>query len=128
LRNRRGRPHSNHRLIWQILYPIILVTFGFVFVQTIRRKIRGPWLCRFAIISLQLIFTPIQFGIEEPAPWLRWTPDRFGARIIWMVVAIWRHDRWLRRPRPRISIWCRLRRAATEHHLEQLGKVNCQFR
>ena len=29
-------------LIWQILYPIILVTFGFVFVQTIRRKI--PWI------------------------------------------------------------------------------------
>ncbi len=27
-------------LIWQILYPIILVTFGFVFVRTIRRKIR----------------------------------------------------------------------------------------
>ena len=28
-------------LIWQILYPIIIVTFGFVFVQTIRKKV--PW-------------------------------------------------------------------------------------
>ncbi|MGE0608315.1 MAG: tryptophan-rich sensory protein, partial [Pirellulales bacterium] len=28
-------------LIWQILYPIILVSFGFVFVQAIRRKV--PW-------------------------------------------------------------------------------------
>ena len=26
-------------LIWQILYPIILVTFGFVAVQTFRRKL-----------------------------------------------------------------------------------------
>jgi translocator protein len=29
-------------LIWQILYPIILVTFGFVFVQAFRGKI--AWL------------------------------------------------------------------------------------
>ena len=27
-------------MIWQILYPIIIVTFGFVFVQTFRRKLR----------------------------------------------------------------------------------------
>ncbi len=29
-------------LIWRTLYPIILVTFGFVFVQAFRRKV--PWL------------------------------------------------------------------------------------
>jgi tryptophan-rich sensory protein len=29
-------------MIWQILYPIILVSFGFVFVQAIRKKV--PWL------------------------------------------------------------------------------------
>ena len=28
-------------LIWQILYPIILVTFGFVFLQALRKKV--PW-------------------------------------------------------------------------------------
>lgn len=26
-------------LIWQILYPVILVSFGFVFMQTIRKKV-----------------------------------------------------------------------------------------
>ena len=48
-------------LIWQILYPIIIVTFGFVLVQAIRRKV--PWLVTlpFAINLLaNLIFTPIQ--------------------------------------------------------------------
>ena len=30
-------------LIWQILYPIILVSFGVVFVQAIRGKCRGLW-------------------------------------------------------------------------------------
>lgn len=49
-------------LIWQILYPIILVSFGFV--QAIRKKV--PWLASlpFAInLVANLIFTPIQFGM-----------------------------------------------------------------
>jgi len=29
-------------LIWQIIYPIIIITFGFIFVQTIRGRI--SWL------------------------------------------------------------------------------------
>jgi len=31
--------------IWQILYPIILVSFGFAFMQAIRKKV--PWLPRY---------------------------------------------------------------------------------
>lgn len=53
-------------LIWQILYPIILVNFGFVFVQAIRKK--APWLVAlpFAInLVANLIFTPIQFGMRN---------------------------------------------------------------
>lgn len=29
-------------LMWQIIYPIIVITFGFVFVQAIRKKV--PWM------------------------------------------------------------------------------------
>lgn len=53
-------------LIWQILYPIIRVTLGFVFVQAIRKKL--PWRAAlpFAInLVSNLIFTPIQFGIRN---------------------------------------------------------------
>src|ERR1051325_9822991 len=53
-------------LIWQILYPIILVSFGFVFVQAIRKKL--PWRAGLPFgISLvaNLIFTPIQFGLRN---------------------------------------------------------------
>ena len=53
-------------LIWQILYPIILVTFGFVFMQTIRRKITWTVALPFAInLVANLIFTPIQFGLRN---------------------------------------------------------------
>ena len=53
-------------LIWQILYPIILVSFVFVFVQTFRGKV--PWWAAlpFAInLVANLIFTPIQFGLRN---------------------------------------------------------------
>lgn len=46
--------------IWSILYPIIAVTFGFVFVQAIRKKL--PWLVALPfVINLvaNLIFTLI---------------------------------------------------------------------
>ncbi len=53
-------------LIWQILYPIIQVTFGFVFVQGFRGQV--PWRVAlpFAINLLaNLVFTPIQFGLRN---------------------------------------------------------------
>ena len=47
-------------LIWQILYPIILVTFGFVFVQAFRGKVRY-------LIWVSLA-TVLQFSIT----WMNW--------------------------------------------------------
>jgi len=82
-------------LIWQILYPIIAVTFGFVFVQAFRVKL--PWMAAlpFAVnLTANLIFTPIQFGLRNlPLAavdiFIVWTS------IIWMMAAIRRHYRWV---------------------------------
>lgn len=82
-------------LIWMILYPIILTSFGFVFVQAIRKKL--PWLVAlpFAInLVANLIFTPIQFGMRNlPLASLDilvvWTT------ILWMMIAIWQKYRWV---------------------------------
>ena len=53
-------------LIWQILYPIIIVTFGFVFGQVIRRKMPWQLALPFAInLVANPIFTPIQFGMRN---------------------------------------------------------------
>ncbi|MFO0892071.1 MAG: TspO/MBR family protein [Isosphaeraceae bacterium] len=52
--------------VWQILYPIILVTFLFVFVQAGRGKIPARVALPFAInLVANLIFTPIQFGLRK---------------------------------------------------------------
>jgi tryptophan-rich sensory protein len=82
-------------LVWQTLYPIILVTFAFVFIQAFRKKI--PWQAAvpFAVnLVANLAFTPIQFGLRSlffaaADILLVW------GSIIWMVVVIWRHYRWV---------------------------------
>jgi tryptophan-rich sensory protein len=82
-------------LMWQILYPIILITFGFVLVQAVRKKV--PWKVALPFIinlAANLAFTPIQFGLRSlflaaadiVVVW---------ATIIWMMIAIWKYYRWV---------------------------------
>ena len=76
-------------LIWQILYPIIIVTFGFVFVQAIRRKVPWQVALPFAInLVANLIFTTIQFGLRN-LPLASVDILVVWSTIIWMTVAIW---------------------------------------
>lgn len=82
-------------LIWQILYPIIALTFGFVFVQAFRGKIGWKVVLPFGInLVTNLIFTPIQFGMRN-LPLASVDILIVWATIIWMSVAIWRHYRWV---------------------------------
>ena len=82
-------------LIWSILYPIILVTFGFVFVQVIRGKL--PWRVAlpFAInLVANLIFSPIQFQLRN-LPLASADILIVLGTIPWMMLAVWPHHRWL---------------------------------
>ena len=82
-------------LIWQILYPIILVTFGFVFVQAFRGKV--PWWVSvpFAInLVANLSFTPIQFGLRNL------TLASVDILVVWTtiigtMIVIWPYHRWV---------------------------------
>lgn len=82
-------------LIWQILYPVIIATFGFVFVQAIRKKIPPLVALPFAInLAANLVFTPIQFGLRSLTlaavdiviVWVT---------ILWAAIAVWRHYKWV---------------------------------
>ncbi len=82
-------------LIWQILYPIILVSFIFVFVQAARRKIRWKVALPFAInLVANLIFTPIQFGLRN-LPLAALDILIVWGTILWMIIAVWKHYRWV---------------------------------
>jgi tryptophan-rich sensory protein len=82
-------------LIWQILYPIIAVTFVFVFVQTIRRKIGWKVALPFAVnLVANLAFTPIEFGLRS-LPLASLDILVVWSTIIWMMRAVWPHYRWV---------------------------------
>jgi translocator protein len=82
-------------LIWRILYPVIVVTFGYVFWQAWRRRIPWPVAVPFAInLVANLIFTPIQFGLRS-LPLATLDILIVWGTLVWMMAAIWRHHRWV---------------------------------
>ena len=82
-------------LIWQILYPIILVTFGFVFVQTLRGRLPWQVALPFAInLVANVIFTPIQFGTRN-LPLAAADIVIASSTIVCRYGAIWSHYRWV---------------------------------
>ena len=76
-------------LIWQILYPIILVTFGFVLVQAVRGRLPWRTVIPFGInLGANLIFTPIEFGLRS-LPLATVDILIVWGSILWLAVAIW---------------------------------------
>ena len=82
-------------LIWQTLYPVILVSFGFVFVQAARRKILWLVAVPFALNLLaNLSFTPIQFGLRN-LPLASLDILIVWGTLLWVMIVIWPHYRWV---------------------------------
>lgn len=82
-------------MIWATLYPIIAVTHGFVFVQAYRNRIPRRIAIPFAVnLVANLAFSPIQFWLQNlPLAWLDILVV-LGS-IVWCMVAVWRHYRWV---------------------------------
>jgi|GEM_PF-980238 len=95
-------------LIWQILYPVILISFGFVFLQAFRGKVSWVIALPFIInLVANLIFTPIHFGLRNlnlaaVDILIVW------ATIIWCVIAIWLHFTWVSIAQVPYFIWVSL--------------------
>ncbi|MDH5760349.1 MAG: tryptophan-rich sensory protein [Gemmatimonadota bacterium] len=82
-------------LMWQIIYPIIILTFGFVFVQAARRRIPRAVVIPFLInLVANVVFTPIQFGLRNLTLASIDILVVWGS-IVWLVMAIWKHHRWV---------------------------------
>lgn len=82
-------------LIWSILYPVILVTFGWVFLRAASGRL--PWTVAlpFAVnLAANLLFTPIQFRLRN-LPLAAADILLVLATIPWMMAAVWRHHPWV---------------------------------
>ena len=82
-------------LIWNVLYPVIILTHGFVIVRAFRGRL--PWKVALPFIvnlAANLAFSPILF-------WLRSLPLAeldilvVLVTIVWSMIAVWRHHRWV---------------------------------
>ena len=86
---------STISLIWMILYPIILVSFGFVFVQVFRSKLPRRVALPFAInLVANLLFMPIFSGLRN-VPLAAADILIVWTTIICCIVAVWPVHRWV---------------------------------
>ncbi len=82
-------------LIWQILYPIIIVSFGYVFLQAGKGRVPLLVALPFAVnLVANLAFTPIQFGMRN-LPLAAVDILVVWGTILWMMLAIWPHHHWV---------------------------------
>src|SRR5947209_4851919 len=82
-------------LIWMTLYPVILVSFGFVFVQAFRGKVPRRAALPFAVnLAANLLFMPIFSGLRN-VPVAAADIVVVWASIPWCVLAVWPFYRWV---------------------------------
>jgi benzodiazapine receptor len=92
-------------LIWTILYPIIAVSFGFVFVQVFRGKLAGKIAVPFVInLAANLIFTTILFRVRN-LPLASLDILLVLGTIVWSAVAIWPRYRWVAWAQAPYFVW-----------------------
>ena len=86
---------STISLIWMILYPVIVASFGFVFVQAFRRKLPSKVALPFAVnLVANLLFMPIFAGLRN-VPVAAADIVIVWTTLVWCVVAVWPHSRWV---------------------------------
>jgi len=81
--------------VWTVLYIVIAISFGYVLVQTIKRRLPFSVLLPFLLnIVFNLAYTPIQFGLKnnELA-----TVDILLvlSTLVWAIAVIWRRILWV---------------------------------
>lgn len=96
---------STISIIWTILYPIITISFGFVFVQAYRRKVPRLVTPPFAINLLaNLLFMPIFAGLRN-VPLAAADIVIVWATIIWCIIAVWPVYKWVAAAQVPYFLW-----------------------
>ena len=79
--------------IWTVLYPIILVVFGYVAFRVFRGEFPKALLVPIVInMVTNIAFTPIQFGLQN-LPLATVDILLVLATIVWAMIAFWPHAR-----------------------------------
>jgi tryptophan-rich sensory protein len=79
--------------IWTILYPVILVVYGWALFKMVRGEI--PWVVAMPIginLAANFAFTPIQFGLQN-LPLATIDIIIVLVTIVWSMIALWPYSR-----------------------------------
>jgi len=86
-------PASFIGTMWTVLYPIIIVVFGYMVVRIIRGDAPATLLIPIVLNAVtNIAFTPIQFGLKN-LPLASLDILLVLATIIWCMVAFWPYSR-----------------------------------
>jgi benzodiazapine receptor len=86
-------PSSFIGTMWTVLYPIIIVTFGYVVYRVARGQAPASLLVPIAInVVSNIAFTPIQFGLRN-LPLASVDILVVLVTIVWCMVAFWPYSR-----------------------------------
>ena len=81
--------------VWSVLYVVIAISFGFVLVQTLKRRLTFAVLLPFILnLLFNAAYTPIQFGLRNN---LLASIDILLVlgTLIWAMRVIWGRARWV---------------------------------
>ena len=80
--------------IWTLLYPVIIVIFGYAIWRVVRGSMPASVLVPIALnVVTNVAFTPIQFGLRN-LPLASVDIVLVLATIVWCMVAFWPYARW----------------------------------
>ncbi len=88
-------PASVFGPVWGVLYLIIAISFGFVLVQFLRRRLPASVLLPFMLnLVFNAAYTPIQFGLKNN--WLASLDILLVlGTLVWALSSIWSRFRWV---------------------------------
>jgi benzodiazapine receptor len=81
--------------VWSVLYVIIAISFGYVLVKYLKRRLPFGLLLPFILnLVFNAAYTPIQFGLKNN---LLASVDILLVlgTLVWALAAIWRRTRWV---------------------------------
>jgi benzodiazapine receptor len=91
--------------IWTVLYPIIAVSFGFVFVQAARGVVSWRLAVPFAInLAANLLFMPIFVGLRSSTAAAADVLVVWGT-LVWCVAAAWPVYPWVAAAQVPYFVW-----------------------
>ena len=81
--------------VWTVLYVVIAVSFGYVLVQYLKRRLPWQQLLPFVLnLVFNAAYTPIQFGLKNN--WLASLDILLVlGTLVWALFSIWQRARWV---------------------------------